>query len=187
MFFKRKGLISVGSIPKKLNKNLLNIIEDWEWKYNTQRQETFSQHKDTETILLRFKPPWILDLEKSNRYSGEQYYLHTYPSFSKYQSFVSDYLNLFSKKYRISDYGCMIVKLKSGGYIPPHIDTGNYFINGSRIHVPIKTSRKALFYLDDKKINMKVGKFYQIDNTNIEHSVSNDGSDDRIHIIFDLF
>ena len=81
----------------------------------------------------------------------------------------------------------MIVKLNHGGRIPSHVDCGNYFTNCSRIHVPLKTSKEVDFYLGDSKINMKVGRYYQIDNTNFEHSVLNRGSSERIHIIFDLF
>ena len=80
----------------------------------------------------------------------------------------------------------MIVKLKPGGRIPSH-GLWHYFTNCSRIHVPLKTSREVDFHLGDSKINMKVGRYYQIDNTNFEHSVLNRGSSERIHVIFDLF
>jgi|TARA_R100000084_G_C4634401_1_gene140203 hypothetical protein len=185
MFFKREGLIRVGRVPNKFN--FLSEISDWEWTQNEQRQKTFSQHRDTESIILRFKPPWILDLERCNSYKGEPYRLQSYQSIQKYIKHISNYLNFFSKIYNISDYGCMIVKLKPGGRIPPHVDCGNYFTNCSRIHIPMKSSKEVDFHLGDSKINMKVGKYYQINNTNFEHSVFNRGSSDRIHIIFDLF
>lgn len=187
MFFKKQGLIRVGSIPNSWNKKLLNMIDESEWNYNTQRQNTFIQHKNTESILLRFKPSWVLDLESKNLYNGQPYFLHTYPYFSKYQFIVSEYLKFFSKIYNISDYGCMIVNLKPGGSIPHHIDCGTYFEKCSRIHIPIQTSRKVDFYFGRSKINMKVGKYYHIDNTKISHSVINRSGFNRIHIILDLF
>jgi hypothetical protein len=187
MFFKRKGIVKIGKIPKELNLKTLNMIEELEWDFNNQRQKTYKPHKDTKSIILRFKPKWVLDLEGANCYDGESYQLEYYPLFYKYKHLVSEYLNILSKTYEISDYGCMIVKLKPNGLISPHIDVGNYFTNCCRIHIPLKTSNKVKFYFDKKETKMKVGNFYQIDNTKISHSVHNDGDIDRIHIIFDLF
>ena len=59
----------------------------------------------------------------------------------------------------------MLVKLKAGGKIPLHIDSGEYFDRGRRIHIPLQTNRKVVFHLGDRKFHMKKRIIYELDNT----------------------
>jgi len=52
-----------------------------------------------------------------------------------------------------------------------------------KIHIPIITNPDAWFVYEDEKFNMQVGNAYLV-NTTILHGTYNQGSTDRIHMIF---
>ena len=52
-----------------------------------------------------------------------------------------------------------------------------------KIHIPIITNPDAWFFYEDEKFNMQVGNAYLV-NTTILHGTHNQGSTDRIHMIF---
>jgi len=52
-----------------------------------------------------------------------------------------------------------------------------------KIHIPIITNPDAWFFYEDEKFNMQVGNAYLV-NTTILHGTYNQGSTDRIHMIF---
>jgi len=52
------------------------------------------------------------------------------------------------------------------------------------VHIPITTNDKVVFTVDGEKKNMQVGEFWEIDNSQ-DHSVENQGNEDRIHLIVD--
>jgi hypothetical protein len=52
-----------------------------------------------------------------------------------------------------------------------------------KIHIPIITNPDAWFLYEDEKFNMQVGNAYLV-NTTILHGTYNQGSTDRIHMIF---
>jgi len=78
----------------------------------------------------------------------------------------------------------MAAKLLAGGKITPHTDTHHSFHIGHRIHVPITTNPRVRFMIDGRPHRFEVGKAYEINNQ-MNHSVANKGSDDRITFIFD--
>lgn len=80
---------------------------------------------------------------------------------------------------------CMLVKLAKNSNVDPHIDPGYYLTNCRRNHIPIVTSPEVLFNVNNTSINMLEGTCYEIDNTKV-HSVNNNSSIDRIHLIVDI-
>ena len=149
------------------------------FKENTIRQDSFEQHRYTETIFLRFR-------EKMD--SWVDFNIIEYPLFENYSNAVWYYLEFLKDHYEFSDYCAIIANLKPGGSIPPHIDSGPYFDKSNRIHIPIKTNSQVLFQIGDlPSFHMEEGKAYEIDNCGSQHQVVNYSNEDRYHIIFDLF
>ena len=54
-----------------------------------------------------------------------------------------------------------------------------------RIHIPIVTNPECIFTVGDNSINMKVGEIWEMNNDKMQHSVHNNGDEDRIHLIID--
>ena len=78
----------------------------------------------------------------------------------------------------------MAAKLLAGAVIKPHCDSHPSFHNSHRIHVPITTSPRVRFNIDGRPYQFEVGKAYELNNQ-LNHSVMNKGTDDRITFIFD--
>jgi len=78
----------------------------------------------------------------------------------------------------------MAAKLLAGGKISPHVDSHPSFHRGHRIHVPITTNPRVRFMIDGRPHQLQVGQAYEINNQ-MNHSVMNKGSEDRITFIFD--
>lgn len=98
--------------------------------------------------------------------------------------------NCYYFKEVLSHFKCPILSarllnLGPGAYIKPHKDHELGYENGCfRIHIPITTNPKVEFILADKLLIMKPGECWYT-NVNHTHSVANNGSTDRVHIVLD--
>lgn len=68
-----------------------------------------------------------------------------------------------------------------GTFIDQHTDTEKFV----KIHIPIKTNENSFFVFGDEKFNLEVGNAYMI-NTTLMHGTENNGTTDRIHLIFKI-
>lgn len=147
----------------------------WVWTEDDVRQKNFTQHKDTETIVLLWRVGW--NPHKIIRKSGCDYIGQE----------ASDLLDEIIKDH-YEEGGefmkAMVTKLKPGGKINLHIDSHESFKIGHRIHVPLKTSKDVVFNINGERVIMEEGKGYEINNL-LPHEVFNNGTEDRIHLIFD--
>ena len=158
-----------------LKKKVSDIpIETWnEW---THKQDTYDVHKDTLTI------PLLVD--------------ETYGRTSSEKGIKSDYFKQFENELTkiqnklIDFYGpgeiirAEFALLKAGKCIAPHIDLGQSLTNNQRIHLPIISNLQNFFTVNKELKCLEVGNIYEIDNTG-EHSVYNNSTVDRIHLIMD--
>ncbi len=88
-------------------------------------------------------------------------------------------------------YLVRIMRLKSGGYIAPHIDQ---FINNKneiiRCQLPIITNKNIDFYFcnKNKKINyyLESGNLYFINAGEVTHYLKNNSDYDRVSLVIDL-
>ncbi len=78
-----------------------------------------------------------------------------------------------------------LLKLDPGSIIKEHTDKDlGYEFNDLRIHIPIQTNSKAIFYSCGEPFHMKVGECWYL-NASQPHSVDNLGTTPRIHLIID--
>ncbi|GAB3712047.1 hypothetical protein GCM10027592_50210 [Spirosoma flavus] len=78
-----------------------------------------------------------------------------------------------------------LLSLAPGSVIHPHRDGDTSYERGFfRLHVPIQTGEKVAFVVDDHQVPMQVGECWYA-NFDLLHSVRNDGSIDRIHLVID--
>lgn len=78
-----------------------------------------------------------------------------------------------------------LMNLKVGGQIKPHTDTGLSYASGIlRIHIPIFTSPKVDFVINDTRLEMKPGECWY-GNFEQPHWVANHSKEDRIHLVMD--
>jgi aspartyl/asparaginyl beta-hydroxylase (cupin superfamily) len=78
-----------------------------------------------------------------------------------------------------------IVCLPAGRKVYPHIDRGEYYRLRGRYHFILKSSAGSWMKAGDEEVRMREGELWWFDNDQM-HEAHNDGTEDRIHIIFDL-
>ncbi len=77
-----------------------------------------------------------------------------------------------------------LARLKPGAEIKPHVDQSQMLIAVHRLHLPLITNEHVTFTIDGSTTTMAAGKLYELNNR-LRHSVVNNGTADRIHLIID--
>ena len=78
-----------------------------------------------------------------------------------------------------------LLNLKAGAIIKPHRDFDLCFEKGeARIHVPVFTNPDVQFFIEEDRLPLKEGEIWYI-YANLKHSVCNQGTTDRIHLVID--
>lgn len=78
-----------------------------------------------------------------------------------------------------------IVCLPAGGRVYPHVDRGEYYRLRDRYHLVLKSTLGSWLKAGDEAVRMRQGELWWFDNDQ-PHEAVNDGTEDRIHLIFDL-
>jgi hypothetical protein len=78
----------------------------------------------------------------------------------------------------------MIVALKPGGRIVPHIDEGAYPVAHDRYHLVLSTTPEAVLISGGERRHVAVGELVRFE-TALPHTAENDGAWERIHLIVD--
>ena len=77
-----------------------------------------------------------------------------------------------------------LARMQPGSVIKPHIDQSPMLVASHRVHLPIITNKGVEFVIDSRPTTMEAGKFYELNNR-LTHTVTNKGSEDRIHLLID--
>lgn len=80
----------------------------------------------------------------------------------------------------------MLARMKPGGIIHPHRDANPAAKWPHKVHVPIQTNDDVTFFVEGQPYHFGVGEAVEVNNMGL-HAVRNDGSTDRIHLIFEYY
>jgi hypothetical protein len=80
----------------------------------------------------------------------------------------------------------MLARMAPGGVIHPHRDANPAAKWPHKIHIPLTTNDRTVFFVKDKGYHFPVGHAVEVDNMG-PHAVRNDGDSDRIHLIFEYY
>ena len=80
----------------------------------------------------------------------------------------------------------MLARMAPGGVIKPHRDANPAAKWPHKIHVPIRTNDKVVFFVDGTGYRMPEGEAFEVNNMGV-HAVENNGDSDRIHLIFEYY
>lgn len=150
------------------------------WDEITVRQEApGSPHHDTECIWLRGPRDITLDTVFNELRAVD------YPSMHELAQAVYPLVAPVLRQIGSTQLGrVLIVKLKPGGVIDSHEDTGRYAKAYSRFHLVLKSEPGNTFTCDGETVHMQTGELWWFNHRG-EHSLINDSDSDRIHLIFD--
>lgn len=138
----------------------------------------YTPHPDSETIFLRRQPG-----------SRPREVLHQIAAVATRHFAIgplSDAVHAICEHFGGRPGRAMLVRLRPGGVILPHTDTGAYADRTERAHLPIVTNPGAWLRVDGERYNLAAGTVYAIDK-HVEHDGANEGDAPRIHLICDYF
>ena len=79
----------------------------------------------------------------------------------------------------------MLAKLAAGHDIPSHTDGAGSNLQVHKVHVPLISNPDAVMCVGSDQQHLKVGWAYEVNNI-APHGVRNEGSEDRVHLIFEV-
>ncbi len=170
-------LRELGAIDTTALREAILGQEDVAWLEESYRQQTYHHHDQTRSIVLVFT-------DGSN---WPDHSVHQRPGWDRLAHVAVPIMQEIIKKHYPTGgevIRAMAAKLLAGGKIKTHCDVHESFHCGHRIHVPITTNSRVRFSIDGRPYRFKVGQAYEINNQK-QHSVANNGSEDRITFIFD--
>lgn len=165
-------LITDGYDVAELRDKVLAIPEA-AW-HKSGREKKFEAHRDTNSLLVihdedfrHFKPTYR-------------------PLYDELKEQLSPIFELVKEYYGGDGYfvRALIARLKPGGFITPHIDTGYTLQHCNRVHIPLVSDEGNSFSVGGEEKHLKVGEIWEINNASV-HSVKNDSDNTRIHLIID--
>ena len=158
-------------------KDMLSLAGTDVWDDQMLRQLEFDAHSQTKSILYvwthplgSYTSPDILIGKHIDKLSEA-----VWTSAEK----IRAAFNINSKIVRL-----MLAKVPPGGVIKPHCDHGN-LKQIHRCHHVILSNEFVEFNIGNNTYNFKEGEVFEFNNQEI-HSVNNNGSSDRVHLICDI-
>lgn len=144
------------------------------WTQDSYRQQSFSIHAATQTIPLLF----------------DRDFRHARPTraarYAELEPLIAPILDFIATRFDRRGFvvRCLLIQLRPGGRIAPHIDAGDSLTRSHRIHVPIVTNPRVVFVVGDEPKAMRAGEVWEINNKR-PHAVRNLGSTPRVHLVCD--
>jgi tetratricopeptide (TPR) repeat protein len=165
-------LVNSGFDVEPLRKKVLQITDDV-WA-ESDRRERFYVHRDTQSVtLIQF----IAHQDEKPE---------ALPLYAEFEGLVRPIVEHIANYYQDNGFALRILlaRLRAGGKIDEHVDSGYSLLNVHRIHIPVITNDDTVFSVGGAKTRMRAGEFWEIDNGQT-HAVENNGADDRVHLIVD--
>lgn len=152
----------------------VSSVPDDAWNVDTYRSNRFKVHESTRTLPLVF--------DHDFRLTNVTYH----PLYDELSELVAPLIEL--TRMNLGHHGYLVrlvlVSLKGGCSISPHVDQGDAFLFSHRVHAPVISHDEVIFTVNNEQKNLKAGEAWEINNIS-EHSVVNSGSMDRVHLILD--
>ena len=172
---------------KRLKANLdptpfLNEIASNEgaWAAATGRQEKIAVQREALAIPLRG-----LRKSKINGRKRRDVHESRWTNGSAAYPGAKTFLESFAEEQDAILGRAKIVCLPAGKRVYPHIDRGEYYRVRGRYHFVLRSSAGSWMKAGDEEVRMKTGELWWFDN-NAMHEAMNDGTEDRLHMIFDM-
>lgn len=180
------NFLHIGSVDIAALRDRVLALPEEQWEGETFRQQRYEVHRDTRTISL------VFDAD----------FRHTHPTrlpaLQMFEPYLRPILELAAGHFDgspagqslLEEYGmgyfvrANLVRMQAGGEITEHTDNNFSLVHSHRIHIAIMTNDDVWFSVGKERINIPEGEIYEINNRRV-HSVRNEGSTDRIHLIMD--
>ena len=166
------GTIDIGPLAASIARQ-----DEAAWDEHQQRQKDYEVHRQTQSIVLLFA-----DVE-----GWPAIEVQRQPGWQRLADVAVPLMDEIIARWYPPEgriIRAVVAKMAPGARIDPHHDSHPSFGCGHRIHVPITTNPRVRFMVDGRPYHLEAGRVYEINNRKT-HSVTNKGTSDRIHFIFD--
>ena len=168
-----KDYIRLGDVPEKLITDVRNLALTIDWT-----KEVFNRNNDV-LISKVVRTPF----NNSARAEIPQEQTDEVKTMIEVIKPVSDWMLGQFKNH-------IIVKCEATVLLPKtqlsyHVDPCWFHQHSHRVHIPIITNPDALWCIEDRYHHFDLGGYYEVNNR-IYHSFCNNGSQHRLHLLFDL-
>ena len=150
------------------------------WDLSTGRQDKITVQREAQSIPLR-------GLVKSKIEGRERRDVHEsrYTTISRKFLVARAFLESFAAEQDAELSRAKIVRLMPGRRVYPHSDRGEYYRLRDRYHLVLQSTTGSYLKSGDEEVRMREGELWWFDNKAV-HEAFNDGTAERIHMIFDL-
>lgn len=150
------------------------------WSVATGRQDKIAVQREALAVPLRGLRKSAID-GRARRDVHESRWTSTSKQFSHARKFLKKFANEVG-----GELGrAKLVSLPAGRRVYPHIDRGEYYRVRDRHHLVLRSTDGSWLRAGDEEITMRQGELWWFDNKAL-HEAWNTGSEDRIHLIFDV-
>lgn len=150
------------------------------WSITTGRQEKIKVQREAKSLAIRGIRKSAIG-ERNRRDVHESRFTTIAKKLPSAVSFLQD----FALEYGGVLSRAKIVCLPSGHRVYPHIDQGEYYAHRDRFHLVLQAQSGSWLKTGEELVEMQVGELWWFNNK-LTHEAHNGGSEDRIHLIFDL-
>lgn len=176
---KPKTIRELGPVDITQLKPLMLRLSETTWnKEDALKENDFECFHNTRHIIFRF-----ISGNRDHRVS------YSNPIWDIWQPILLPVMEHTTKEYDFKkpEYPkAMFARLTAGKVIDAHIDGAGSNLHTHKIHVPLQTNPDALFTTNGETFHLQEGHAYEVNNIAL-HGVSNRGTTDRIHFIFEAF
>lgn len=172
------GFVELGEVNvSAIQQELLGYQE--EWLKDTSRQEFYETHESTFAFEV-MSLPYGHNLEKAGVCTIKRKML-LQTAQDELASLISFLEDLSKGKVVRAEF----INMKPNSRVRFHKDRSDLLYVSRRFHVPIKTNDQVFFLSEKEYKNLKQGNLYELNNIKY-HSVLNQSSENRIHLIIDV-
>jgi hypothetical protein len=176
---KAKAVRLLGEVDiAELREQVLTIPEHVWNAENADKPNPFGALDATRHIVFRFVDNWI-DWRQS----------HDRGLWAEWKALIEPILRKATEPYGYANGEfprVMLARMAPGGIIHPHVDENPAAKWPHKIHVPLVTNPDVTFFVDGQGYYFEEGVAVEVNNMKT-HAVSNRGTTDRIHLIFEYF
>lgn len=169
----------LGPVDPSALRDMVSRVSEASWKSEDARKENdFAVFHHTRHIVFRFTP---------NNRDPEDFY--DTPGWQVWRGLLQPLMDAAIVPYGLAEPEfpkAMLARLEAGQVIDSHVDGAGSNLRTHKIHIPLVTNPGALFMCGEKGFHLAYGRAWEVNNI-APHGGVNHGSDDRIHLIFEVF
>lgn len=180
---KTESIRDLGEVDTAQIMKMLNDLDSNDWDTEIDFKTNYNKKKDGHSALQQVAH---ITFRFSNKQSNEIEYIEL----PLWKSWASALFPLLQEATTLYGYKngfypkVMLAKIPAKGFIPPHIDGGIRGFAPHKIHIPLQTNPDCFFFIEGEKFHLKQSVAYEVNNGK-QHGVVNNGTTERIHLIFE--